>query len=134
MFPPSGPKQQRHHVLPKGHGTRCRIWGGGVILETVEVCPQVLGFMWVSAHPHGSGSCVHRDHTSALCLQCVLSPRRFPKSEVRVLPWLTCGPFSSPCGIHLSGLLLCVLLSENLWRRHINIAYHMYIVCTLHSL
>ena len=81
---------------------------------------QGLGIVWLSAHPHGSGSCVHRDRTSALCLQCVLSPRRFPASEV------TYGPFSSPCGTRLSGLLLSVLRSENLWRCHINItAYHI---------
>ena len=66
-------------------------------LESVEVCPQVqgLGTVWVSPHPRGSGSRVHRDHRSALSLQCVLSPRRFPASELRVLPWITCGPFPS---------------------------------------
>ena len=40
------------------------------MLETVEVCPQVLGFVWVSAHPRGSGSCAHGDHTSALPAVC----------------------------------------------------------------
>ena len=66
---------------------RCRVWGGGVTLETVEVCPQVqaLGTVWVSPHPRGSGSCAHGDHMSALYLQCVLSPQRFPASELRVL-------------------------------------------------
>ena len=116
---------------------RCRVWGGGVTLETVEVCPQVqgLGIVRLSPHPRGSGSCAHGDHMSALYLQCVLSPQRFPASELRVLSWLTCGPLSS---LHLvaftwgqarwSGLLLCVSLSENLWRYHINIiAYHMLI-------
>ena len=76
----------------------CRVWGGGATLETVEVCPQVqsMGTVWVSPHPRGSGSCAHGDHMSAPHLQCVLSPQRFPTCELRVLPWLACGPFS-PC-------------------------------------
>ena len=47
---------------------------------------QGLGIVWVSPLPRGSGSCVHGDHMSALCLQCVLSPLRFPTSKLRVLP------------------------------------------------
>ena len=61
---------------------------------------QGLGIVWLSAHPHGSGSCVLRDHIPGLYLQCVLSPLRFPTSALWVLPWLTCGPSSSPCRIH----------------------------------
>ena len=61
---------QRHDALTKGRGTP----GAG------------LGIVWVSPHPRGSGSCVHRGHVSAVCLQCVLSPRRFPSFELRVLP------------------------------------------------
>ena len=44
-----------------------------------------LGIVWVSPHPHGSGSCTG-DHISALYLHCVLSSLRFPTSELRVLP------------------------------------------------
>ena len=98
--------------------------------------PQVqsLGIVWVSPHLSKSGSCVHRDNVS-ICLPCVLSPWRFPTSELRVLPWLTCGPFSSLPLVTftwgqtpLGGFLLCVLLSENLWWCYINIiAYHMLI-------
>ena len=47
---------------------------------------QGLGIVWLSPHPHGSGSCVHRDHISGLYLPCVLSPLRFPTSELGVLP------------------------------------------------
>ena len=75
---------------------------------------------------------VPRDHISALYLQFVLAPPKFPASELRVLPWLTGGPFPS---LHLvafvwgqaalSGFLLCDLLSENLWWCHVNLtAYH----------
>ena len=35
------------------------------------------------------------DPTSALYFQRVSSPLRFPTSELRLLPWLTHGPFSS---------------------------------------
>ena len=65
---------------------RCEVWGGGVTLESVEVCPQVqvLRIMWVSP-THGQES-VPRNPISHFYLQCVLSPRRFPTSELRVLP------------------------------------------------
>ena len=76
---------------------------------------------------------VPRDPISAVYLQRVLSPLRFPISELRVLHWLNCGPFSS---LHLvvviwgqvplSELLLHVLLSEKLGWCHINIiTYHV---------
>ena len=93
-----------------------------------------LAIVW--AHPIHMGQVpVPGGPISALYLQCVLSPQSFPTSELRVVPWLTCGPFSS---LHLvaftwgqaplSGLLFCVLLSENVWRCHINtIADHMLI-------
>ena len=61
---------------------------------------QGLWIVWLSAHPYGSGSCVLRDHIPGLYLQCVLSRLRFPTSALWVLPWLTCGPSSSPCRIH----------------------------------
>ena len=53
-----------------------------------ELWAQVesLGIVRVSPLPRGSGSCVHRDHVSALYLQCVLFPLRFSMSELRVLP------------------------------------------------
>ena len=86
--------------------------------------------MWVSPHLQGSGICTQKPHIYSLA-QCGLSPLRFLTSELRVLPWLTSGPFSSlhlvtfTWGqVHLSGLLLCVVLSENLWWCQINIKAH----------
>ena len=98
-------------------GPRCRAWGAGVALETVGVWPgSVLGIVWVSPM-HVGQEPVPGDPLSALYLQCVSSPLRSPASELRVLPWLTRGPFSS---LHLvafilsqaalSGFLLCILL------------------------
>ena len=79
----------------------------------------------VGLTPHMGQDPVPGDPVSA---QCVLSPWTFPTSELRVLPWLTCVPFSS---LHLvafiwgqaplGGLLLCIMLSENLWWCHISI-------------
>ena len=40
-----------------------RIWGGGGTLETV----------WVSPHPHGSGSCTRRPHTCSSPAVCLVS-------------------------------------------------------------
>ena len=53
---------------------KCRVWGGGVTLETVEVFPQVqgLGMVWVSPHPHGSGSCTWRPHICSLPAVCLV--------------------------------------------------------------
>ena len=76
---------------------RCRVWG---------LC---------GSHPiHMGHESVPRDPISVLYLQYVLSPQRFPASELRVLPWLICGPFSSLHHVEftwgqapLSGLLLC---------------------------
>ena len=81
------------------------------------------------SHPiHMGQDPVPGNPISVLHLQCVLSPRWVPTSELRVLTWLTCGPFSSLHRVAftwgqapLCGLLLCVLLSENLWWCHINI-------------
>ena len=91
---------------------RCRVWG---------LC---------GSHPIFMGrDPVPRDPISALYLPCAWSLRRFPTSG----NWgcWTCGPFSS---LHLatftwgqvplSRLLLCVLLSENLWWCHINVISH----------
>ena len=49
--------------------------------------PQVqrLGIVWVSPHLHGQES-VPRNPISPFYLQCVLSPLRFPTSELSVLP------------------------------------------------
>ena len=78
---------------------RCRDWGGGVALETEDLCPRFSpGDCVSSPHPHGSGSCAWGP-PAALYLQCVSSSLRFPSSELRVLPWWTCGPFSY---LHLS--------------------------------
>ena len=76
--------------------SRSRGWGGGVTLETVGVCPQVpgLGTVWASPHPPGSGTCAWRPHVCSLLAAC-LSPLRSADSELRLLPWLTRGPFSS---------------------------------------
>ena len=105
--------QQRPGVLTKGRGTPSSgSGGGGVTLESVEGCPQVqgLGIVWVSPHPHGSGSCVHRDHTSALYLQCVLSPQ-IPSIWIEAVSLVNLWSFSfsSPCRLHMrsGGLLLC---------------------------
>ena len=74
---------------------RCRDWGGGVALETEDLCLRFSpGDCVSSPHPHGSGSCAWGP-PAALYLQCVSSSLRFPSSELRVLPWLTCGPFPS---------------------------------------
>ena len=90
--------------------SRCWVWG---LYGSPSIC---LGQAPVPRGP-----------ISAVYLQCVLSPLRFPISELRVLPWLTCGPFSS---VHLvviwgqvtlSELLLRVLLSEKLWWCRVNI-------------
>ena len=113
---------------------RCRAWGGSVTLETVDLCPRCQVWGLCGSHPSCMGQDpIPGDPTSALYLQCVLSPLRFPVSELRMLPWLTHGPFPS-CHLVtfiwgqalLSELLLCVLLSENLWwcDSHI-IAYHI---------
>ena len=68
---------------------RCTVWGGGVTLETVDVCPQVLGLevVWVrNLYPE----------TPCVLFTCSISFRlRFPTSELRLMPWLTRGPFSS---------------------------------------
>ena len=55
---------------PKG-----RIWGGGGTLETVGVFAQVQGLetVWVSPHPHGSGSCTQRPHTCSSPAVCLVS-------------------------------------------------------------
>ena len=89
--------QQRPGVLTKGRATPGAGSGEVVSPWSVWKCGpvQALGIVWLSPHPCGSGSCVHGEHMSALSLQCVLSPRRFPASELRVLPWITCGPFPS---------------------------------------
>ena len=80
--------QQRPGVLTKGRATPGA--GSGEVVSPWRVwkCApvQALRIVWPSPHPRGSGSCVHGDHMSALSLQCVLSPRRFPASELRVLP------------------------------------------------
>ena len=65
-------------------GPWCKAWGGGVALETVDVCPgSVLGIVWVSPMHVGQEP---GDPLSALYVLCVSSPLRSPASELRVLP------------------------------------------------
>ena len=65
-----------------------RVWGGGVTLETVEMCrPGTGSGDYVSLNPiHMGQDPVPGDHISALYLQFVLAPQKFPASELRVLP------------------------------------------------
>ena len=110
---------------------RCRVWGGGVALETTCV-PECQVWRLCRSHPIRVGQePVSRDPISALYLQCLV-PSEIPNLWIESVAWLTCGPFLlSPCHIHLrsgplSESLLCVLLSENLWWCHIHfIAYHI---------
>ena len=97
---------------------RCRLWGlcgshpihvGQDPVHTETTCLLLTC----------SVSCLLRDSQRVNCGCCLINLRSFF--------------FLSSCRIHmrsgtLGGLLLCVLLSENLWRCHINIiAYHMLI-------
>ena len=48
-------------------GPRCRDWGGGVALETEDLCPRFSpGDCVSSPHPHGSGSCTWRPPVCSL--------------------------------------------------------------------
>ena len=126
-------------TMPRGYRNPLVFTLGAEAAETV--CPNQGSWepwCWVwglcGSHPiHKGQASVPGNPISALCLQRVLFSLKYLTSELRVLPWLTCGPFSS---LHLvtftwgqaplSGLLLCILENENLWRCCINIiAYHM---------
>ena len=112
--PPLGPNHQGPGVLTKTHAAPEAGFGDcvGLTLSTrVQIlCPETPCLLFTS-----------------VCL----APWRSPTSEFRVLPWVTCGLSF----LHLvtftwgqeplNGLLLCILLGENLWRCHINIiVYH----------
>ena len=87
---------------------RCTAWGGGVTLETVAVCPQVLGLeiVWVSPHPCGSGTCIQRP-PSALYLQ-YLVPSEIPNL------WTEAVALINPWSFFLS-LLVVLIWGQNLW-------------------
>ena len=57
---------------------RSWVWGGGVTLESVEVCPTCRVWGLCGSHP------IHTGYISTLYLQCVC--QGFPTSELRVLP------------------------------------------------
>ena len=106
-------------TMLRGYGNPLVFTLGAQAAETP--CPKQGSWdprCWVwglcGSHPlHKGQESLPGNPISALYPQCVLSPLRFPTSELRVLPWLTCGPFSS---LHLvaftwgqaplSGLLL----------------------------
>ena len=113
-FSPLGPNHQGPGVLAKTHAAREAGFGDrvGLTLSTwVRIlCPETQCLLFTS-----------------VCL----APWRSPASELRVLPWFTCGLSSLHLGTFTWGqaslnlLLLCVLLGENLWWYHINtIVYH----------
>ena len=86
-------------LLPSREVTGTHSWGA----QPAESGVLTKGHVTPGA---GSGDCVGLTpdtwvgilYLGTLYLLCVLSPWRFPTSELRVLPWLTCGPFPS---VHL---------------------------------
>ena len=88
---------------------RCRDWGGGVALETVDMCPQVLGLgmVWASPHLHRSGTCTWRPHICSWLAVCLVS------SEIPNL-WTEAVALTNPWFFFFS-LLVAFLWGQDLW-------------------
>ena len=89
--------QQRPGVLTKGRGTPSSGSGGVVspwrVWKGVPRC-RVWGLC--GSHPIHMGQDPVYTETTHLLFTCHVScPLRFPASELRLFPWLTCGPFPS---------------------------------------
>ena len=94
-------------------GPRCRDWGGGVTLETEDVCPRFSpGDCVGSPHPHGSGSCTWRPPICSLPAVWIV-PSEIPILWIEgvALIYLWYFFFSSSCCIHMrSGSFAWVIL------------------------